>query len=323
MLETVTGFFAAILSAILPGFGDDEAQVYNGYLEAEYVYVAPSVTGRLLSLESHEGRSVGKGQFLFNMDASKQEAALRAALARIATAEANLANLETGGRDAEIEVIRAALTEARAAQALARTTYERSENLFGREIVTQAKVDADRAALAQADAHVAQLDAQLKVAELPAGRDAQVVAARGTLAAARADADLARSQLADMSVSAPLAGRIEKVYYEAGEVAAAGAPVVSILPPNALKVLFFLPETDRITFAIGDRFAMSCDGCAPGAEVTLTRMASDPQYTPPMIYSRDERQRLVFRAEGAVSDGAGLLPGQPVSLSPRAGSRAE
>ena len=313
MLETVTAWFAALLTAIIPGYGVDPTPVYAGYIEAEYVYVAPSATGRIHTLAVAEGGSVHAEQFLFDMDATKQQASLRAATARVETAEANLRNLETGSRKAEIEVVRATLEQARAQQALARSTLERTENLFTREIVTQARVDADRAAVEQANAQVAQLQAQLEVAELPA-RSEQVVAAEKTLEAARAEADLAHSQLTDLTVTAPVAGRVETVYYEAGEVAAAGAPVVSILPPGDLKVLFFLPENERPSFAVGDRLEMECDGCAAGIVATITKMASDPQYTPPIIYSRDQRTRLVYRAEAHLDDTPGLLPGQPVTL---------
>ena len=200
----------AILTAVFPGYGDDPTPVYNGYVEADYVYVAPSVTGRIRALAVAEGDEIGVGQALFEMDASQQQASLRAATARVAQAEANLRNLETGSREAEIAVIRASLSEARAAQSLARTTLARTENLSASGIVTQAKVDSDRATLEQADAHVAQLEAQLEVAELPA-RSEQVIAAEATLKAAEADAEVAAAVLDDMRTTAPIRGRIEKV----------------------------------------------------------------------------------------------------------------
>lgn len=312
-LAWLTATATAILTAVVPGYGDDPTPVYNGYVEADYTYVAPSVTGRLRGLSVAEGDDVTVGAFLFDMDASQQRAALRAANALIAQAEANLRNLETGSREAEIEVIRAALEQARAARTLAETNLQRTEDLAGRGIVTQAKVDTDRSTLEQASAHVAELDAQLRVAELPA-RDEQVIAARATLDAARAEAEVAAARLDDMHTTAPITGRIEKVYYTVGEVASAGTPVVSILPPDALKVLFYLPESVRAQFDVGQTLALSCDGCAPGLEATITRMASDPQYTPPIIYSRDERHRMVFRAEARLAPGTGLLPGQPVTL---------
>jgi HlyD family secretion protein len=313
MFDTITAWFAALLTAIIPGFGDDPTPVYNGYVEADFIYVAPSVTGRLQNLSVVEGETIAAGQFLFEMDTSKQQATLRAAKAKIALAEANLRNLETGSREAEIDVIRASLEEATAAQALAQSRLTRTENLFDRGIVTQARVDTDRAALDQANAHVSQLGAQLNVAELPA-RDEQVLAARATLDAARADADHAAAQLDDMRVTSPVQGRIEKVYFEAGEVAAAGTPVISILPPGVLKVLFYLPEPERSAFTTGQTLALSCDGCPDTITATITRIASDPQFTPPIIYSRDQRSRLVFRAEALLDQSTTLLPGQPVTL---------
>jgi HlyD family secretion protein len=313
ILSWISATVAAILTAIIPGYGVDPTPVYAGYIEAQYVYVAPSVTGRIRTMAVEEGGTVAAGAFLFDMDPAKQKASLRAAQARVETAQANLRNLETGSREAEIEVIRASLEQAKASQALAKSNLTRTENLFKREIVTQAKVDADRAALEQANAHVAQLEAQLDVAVLPA-RDEQVIAARKTLEAARAEADLAQSQLDDMTVTAPAGGLVETVYFDAGEVAAAGTPVVSILPPGEIKVYFFLPESERPDFAVGDRLEMQCDGCPADTMVTITKMASDPQYTPPMIYSRDERARLVFRAEAKLDGKLALLPGQPVSL---------
>jgi len=313
MLEDITTWFATLLATLLPGFGEDPTPVYNGYVEAEYVYAAPSVTGRIHSLSVTEGQEITAGTFLFNIDASQQRAALRAANARVAQAEANLRNLETGSREQEIAVIRATLAEARAQQTLARSTLARTESLLARELVSEAKAEMDRAAVERADAHVTQLEAQLAVSELPA-RDAQVLAAEATLDAARAEADLAAARLDDMRVTAPVQGRIEKVFFEAGEVAAAGAPVISILPPDALTVLFYLPQAERASFTIGEALALTCDGCPPGITATITRMAAQPQFTPPIIYSRDERARLVFRAEARLAPGTGLLPGQPVTL---------
>ncbi|GGD46505.1 HlyD family secretion protein [Sinisalibacter lacisalsi] len=314
MLDTITSWFATLLAALLPGFGDDPTPVYNGYVEADYVYAAPSVTGRIHALSVREGQEIVAGAFLFDIEANQQRAALRAANARVAQAEANLRNLETGSREQEIAVIRASLAEARAQQTLARSTLARTESLFARDLATEAKVDIDRAGVARAEAHVAQLEAQLAVADLPA-RDAQVLAAEATLAAARAEADLAAARLDDMHVTSPVQGRIEKVFFEAGEVAAAGAPVISILPPDALTVLFYLPQGERTSFAIGEALALSCDGCPHGITATITRMAAEPQFTPPIIYSRDERARLVFRAEARLPRGTGLLPGQPVTLA--------
>ena len=312
-MNDLPGWLMAILTALFPGFGEPAEPVYNGYIEGNFVYAAASSPGRILSIAVEEGDKVFEGQLLFKLDDTRQLAALHAAQAHVAEARANLENLRTGSREAEIEVIRASLARAEANRNLARTTLQRSEQLLERGLVPPAQVDADRARLEEADAQVAQLRAQLKVAELPA-REARLVAAQATLEAARAEAERARSELDERLVLAPVTGLVDKVFFDEGEVTGTGAPAVAILPPGALKVLFFIPEPERAEFAIGQKLALGCDACPEGLRAEITRLASDPQYTPPIIYSRDERARLVFRAEGRLLGEAPLLPGQPVTL---------
>lgn len=302
------------LVALFPALGPDLPPTYAGYIEADYLYVSGTATRRLEQLEAQEGARIEKGQFLFEMENSREVAALHAAIAQRDVRAAELENLETGSREEEIAVIRASLEQARAEQSLARSNLARSQNLYDRGIVTTAKVDADRTALEGANARVAQLQAQLSVAELPA-REAQIVAAKAALDAAEAQVDQARATLADLRVMAPASGLVDKVYYDPGEVVPAGSPVLSVLVPGELKVLFYIPEPERLSFAPGEVLALSCDGCKAGLTATITRLASDPQYTPPIIYSRDERTRLVYRAEARLDGNeAQLLPGQPVSM---------
>lgn len=310
------GWIAGIAAAVIPGFWDAPAPLYHGYIEADYVYVAPASAGRIEVLQVDEGDTVTEGELLFALGADSHAAGLRAAEAREAVAEATWRNMKTGSRIEEVAVIRASLSKAVADQSLANVTLERSSKLNAQGFASVARVDADRATLERANAQVAQLEAQLEVAELPA-RDAQLVAAEATLDAARADADRARSDLSDRIVMAPVDGVVERVYFRAGEVASIGTPVVALLPPGELKARFFISEVARVKFHLGDVLALTCDGCADGLTATISHMASDPQHTPPIIYSRDERSRLVFMAEARLDGEFGLLPGQPVSLQVR------
>ncbi|MBP9952114.1 MAG: HlyD family efflux transporter periplasmic adaptor subunit [Cypionkella sp.] len=308
----IIGLFALLI----PSLGPAPDPSFNGYVEADYIYVAPSSAGRIEAIAVDEGDLVQKGQLLVSMETTAQTAALRAATAGVAVAKANLANLSTGGRTAEVEVIRASLHSAEARQHLAATVLERSSNLLARGLVPSAQVDADRAALASADAQVDQLRAQLQVSELPA-RDAQRIAAEASLDMARAELAAAQFNLDSRLVRAPDAGKIEKRFFDPGEVAAAGAPVLSLFRPDNLKAIFFVPEAQRATLAVGKRLSVSCDGCAAGLGAEITRLADEPQYTPPILYSRDERGRLVFRAEARLLASTGFLPGQPVTLVPQ------
>lgn len=314
-MTAVKDFLLGLLALILPGFGAPDAPGYNGYVEADYVYVAPSGAGRIVSILTTEGETVTKGQLLLKLENTAQAEALRSAEAGVAVAEANLDNLQTGSREAEIEVIRATLHKAMADRTLAQSTLDRSTALLKRGQVPQAQVDTHRANLARAEAEVEQLQAQLKVAELPA-RDAQRLAAESSLEMAKAQAAIAKSNLDDRAIEAPVSGVVDRVYFDAGEVAATGTPLLSIFQPDKLKAIFFIPESVRAGVHTGDRLTVSCDSCGDGITAQVSYMASDPQYTPPIIYSREERARLVFRAEAVLSGAGGLLPGQPVTLQP-------
>lgn len=314
MTQGLPEWLVALIAVVYPAIDGGQPDAYNGYLEADYVYISPAGAGRISSISVDEGDRIFAGQQVFTLDASQQKSQLRAAVARVEVARANLSNLQTGSRDQEVEVIRAELAKAEAERDLASGTLSRSEALLARASASRAQVDADRASLARAKAQVAELEARLQVAELPA-RDAQLIAAKATLQAAEAEAEAARTALDDRTILAPAQGRVEKRFFEEGEVAAAGVPVLSVLPDNHLRVIFFVPEPARAGLSVGDSLGISCDGCPDGLAARLVRLASSPQYTPPIIYSREERSRLVFRAEARIDDATGLLPGQPVTLA--------
>lgn len=305
----------AALAAFLPGMSGPATDSFSGYVEADYAYIAAPSPGRIETISPGEGDRVFAGQQLFTLEATRETAALRAAEAQVRVAEANLANLETGSREQEIAVVRAEVARAEAERDLAVGNVRRAEQLFARQNIAEAQVDEARAALASAEAQVTELKARLSVAELPA-RDAQRIAAEASLDAARAQAAEARSALDDRVVLSPVGGTVEDVYFVPGETAGAGTPVLSILPDGPRKVLFFVSEPLRATIALGDTVAVTCDGCPADVSATVTRLGSSPQYTPPIIYSRDERSRLVFRAEARIGAESGLLPGQPVTVSP-------
>lgn len=302
-----------LVGLVVPAFAPEAPPVFNGYLEADYVYVAPLQPGRIVQVGYGEGALIKAGDVVARLEDETQRAALQAAEAAVAQARANLDNLSTGGRKDEIAVIAASLHRAEADQALAEANFARSERLAREGQVSAARLDQDRTAQEAARAQVEQLQAQLNVAKLPA-RDAQRVAGEAGLAMAEAQAEAARIALADRVLRAPVSGLVERLFYQAGEVAGTGAPIAALLVPGDLRVVFYLPEAERAQVALGDVLHLGCDGCAEGIEARVVQMASAPQYTPPILYSRDERGRLVYRAEAELTGAKGLLPGQPVTL---------
>lgn len=311
-MSDIGAWFFGLL-AMLPGFGPAAPAPYSGYVEADYLYVAATTPGLVAEIPVHEGQLVAAGTVLVRLASGQQQAAVAGAEARVTAAEANLRNLESGSRQEELAVVRASLAKAEADKTLAEQNLARAEKLFAQGIVPAAQVDQARAAANAAAAQVAQLTAQLAVSELPA-RSEQQIAAQASLDAARADAEQARANLADRTLLAPDAARVERLYFNAGEMAPAGTPVIALLPPEALKVRFFVPEAERAARRLGETFNVTCDGCAAPLTAELTYIAADPQFTAPIIYSREERVRLVYMAEARLSADSGLQPGQPVSV---------
>ncbi|SFJ05235.1 HlyD family secretion protein [Celeribacter neptunius] len=312
-MADLPSWLVSVIAAIYPGITPPPPYHYDGYIEGEFTYAAPASAGRIETIDVTEGDAVQKGTLLFALEDDQYRAALRSAEAQLAQAKAQLENLSTGSRAAETEVVRASLDQARVALDIARTRLERSEALLTRGATTRATVDDQQAAVDEAAAQVKQLEAQLKVAELPA-RDAERLAAEAAVDAAAAQVDIARSDLEDRQIFAPVSGQVEKVFFEAGEVASSGTPVVSILPPGQMTALFFVPQSERADLSPGDHVALSCDGCPVDLTAQISRLASDPQYTPPILYTREERGRLVYRVEAKVIDPHGVLPGQPISV---------
>jgi len=316
-MTDLPGWFASVLAAVIPGYGDDPGRLWNGYVEADYHYAAPLSPGRITSIPVQEGQKVEAGEVLMLLDDRAERAALAEAEARVAQAAANLQDLQTGKRKDEIDVIQASLDKAKAVQAQEKINFDRSETLLARNVISLSQWQSDRAALDAADAAVAELQAQLRVAELPA-RGAEREAAEQALKAAQAAQDSARIALDERQVRAPITGLIDDIYFQEGDVAATGAPSIAIYAPDVMKAIFFIPERERATVAVGQPLALTCDSCPPGLSARVTRLSADPQFTPPIIYSREERNRLVFRAEAISDQPLSLLPGQPVTLEPLA-----
>ncbi len=312
-MNGVLGWIVGVLALVIPGLGPAGAPSWNGYVEDDYTYAAAPSAGTIATIAVQEGQAVKAGDVLFALEASAQQAQLAAAKAQADAARATLANLTTGARPEEIAVTTAQLQKAQSDLVLAQQNLSRTSDLFAHGNTPQSAVDAARSAAQSAQAAADALQAQIDVAELPA-RPQQQQAAAAQLTAAEAQVTAAETALDQRTVTAPTGGRVARLFFKAGEVAAAGAPVLSLSAPGALKIEFYVNEADRPGFALGDRVSVSCDGCAAGLTATVSFFASDPQFTPPIIYSRDERSRLVFLTEAVMDQPDGVRPGQPVSI---------
>lgn len=314
----MTGFrpFFLLLPAFAALLACERAQPdsWQGYVEAEYTYVAPLDAGRIVALDVARGDQVAAGQKLFALEADAERAARDRATAELAQAEADLADLLKGERPEDLAIIKAQLDEARASLELSVPRLARREKMVKGNIVGEEQLDEAKAAILSDRGNIAQFEARLAQARLPA-RDDKIGAAEKLVLARQAALADAEWRLSRRQETASVAGRVEDVFYRLGETAGAAQPVVSLLAPENLKLRFFVPEPDLAKLSIGQRVAIGCDGCAEGLTATISFIARAAEFTPPVIYSLSRREKLVFLVEAKPDDlSQPWHPGLPVDI---------
>jgi HlyD family secretion protein len=303
-----------LLAAILP-FCPPAIPVHNGYIEGEYVLMAPREAGRIERMAVVEGQTVKAGDLLFKIDTSEISRQVDAAKARLAQAEAQLADLETGERREELAVLEAALAAQEAALADANRVMARQKDLYERRVVSKAALDDATAKRDSAEALTQQARRRIEVAKMPA-RGRAIDAARQHVESARADVAQMSWRESQFEVKAPADAVVDRVFRREGEMAASDKPALQLLPPGNRKVRFFVNEQERSSFAPGTIVKVSCDGCPDTLEATVSRVASQAEFTPPVIYSVESRDKLVYAVDARpdARSGATLHPGQPVDV---------
>jgi HlyD family secretion protein len=288
--------------------------VLSGYVEGRYVYVSAESAGRIEEMPAVRGGRVAPGDVLFRLTSTEEAARVAEAEARVAQAEAQLGNLRSGMRPEEIAVLEAQVSEAQAAADAAAKEAERTRTLRAQNVVPQSQVDAAEEALQVATARLQAAERQLAVGRL-AARPEEILAAEKNLDALRSTLTVAEAALAKRTVYAPAGGLVEENFFEAGEFVAAAQPVISLLPDDGRLVRFFVPEPLLGASTPGRAVSVSCDGCPSGLTAQISFVATQPEFTPPVIYSRDNREKLVWMVEARPEGDAVRLPvGQPVDI---------
>jgi HlyD family secretion protein len=238
---------ALALAAALAGCDETKNPGYQGWVEADMIFVSPDESGRVTKLNVREGDEVKAGMHLYSVDDDLQQADLNQNHATLANAQ---------------------------------QTYDRAASLSKTGSGTQANLDSAVSALRVAEARV----------------------------------NTSQTRLARRSGFAPVSGTIQQIYFREGEMVPAQRPVLSIMPPGNMKVRFFVPEADLAKLAIGDEVRVSCDNCAADLTARIYFIATAAEYTPPVIYSLDERNKLVYLIQARPSRPDSLRVGQPISV---------
>jgi len=304
-----------LLSLALSGcFWQVEDDALQGYVEGDFLDVGAEETGRLVALEVARGDTVSEGAVLFRIDDTDAKAARREAEARLAQARAQLADIRYGKRQEEIDVLQSQRDELVASLDTARREFQRNQTLHEARIVSDARIDDAQEQFRVLQARLASMEAQIEVARLAARPDA-IVAAEDAVDAAEAAVARIDARIDRLTGTALLAGSVQDTFYEPGEVVPAGRPVVSVLPPQNLKIRFFVPEADLSRIALGDVVEIACDSCAGPIPASVSFVAREAEFTPPVIYSVKARQKLVYLVEAHPEEVSDLKVGQPVDVT--------
>ena len=303
---------ALFLLIALVGCQKQEEGVWQGYVEGEYVLLASPYAGQLQKLFVRRGEQIESGKPVFVLEQESERQARAEAEERMKSAQARLENLQVPMRPPQIQALKEQLNQAKAAKELSRVNLVREEDLMKKGYTTRPRLDEARSAYVRDTARVKEAEQQLQNAEMPLGRQGELEAAQAEIAAAKAALAQADWRLEQKSVAAPVTGLVQDTFFVMGEWVAAGRPVVSILPPGNVKARFYVPETVLSSMTIGRPIEIRCDGCQP-IDAKVSYVSSQAEYTPPVLYSKESRSKLLFLVEARLSNSP-LRPGQPLDV---------
>jgi HlyD family secretion protein len=297
--------------ALVPRLG--RIDTLSGYIEGEPLYLAAPVAGTVRAVYVVRGQEVQAGAPLFVVDPQQPRAQRDQAAAEMAAAEAQARDARKGQRPVELAVLDANVLAAQAQARDADAQYRRTQELVAAGVNSRAQLDSARGAAHAADAQLAAARRQRDAAAL-GQRDDQIRAADARVRQAQAGLSGAEARLGDIAPIAPSPARVEDVFYQRGEWANANQPILSLLPDDKIKVRFFVPEAALSAYRLGRVVRFACDGCPRGMTAKIIFVSPRPEFTPPVIYSREARDRLVYLIEALPS--VRLNPGQPVDVVP-------
>jgi HlyD family secretion protein len=296
--------------------GNGDNGTLPGYVEGEYTYLASPVGGRLERLHVRRGDRVTGGAVLYSLEGNPEKAALEQARSRLEQARHRLEDLAKGQRPSEIRAIQAKISQARTNLELSRVEYERRKKLFADQTIPKEDLERYRTRYRADDAGLKELLAQLETARL-GGREDALRAAESEVASMEAEVSRASWTLERKTGTAPGTGVVFDTYFTVGEWIPQGKPVVSLLLPENVRLRFFVPEPVLSGIELGRSISFSSDGCPETLRATISYISPEAEYTPPVIYSKQSRSKLVFMVEATPDDSLDirvLHPGMPVDV---------
>ncbi|MDP5129579.1 MAG: HlyD family efflux transporter periplasmic adaptor subunit [Paraglaciecola sp.] len=298
---------------------ESEQHRYTGYVEAELVYLAAPQAGWLSNMPWQAGDTLTSNTLVFSLDDEQQLAAIKEAQARLAQAKAQERNGLTGAREQEIAELNAQRQQAQVAVDFAASEKTRWNKLVEEGLAPASKSSQVNADYASSIAKLKTITAGIEVARLGV-RQELTNSAIAAEQAAQANLEQAQWQLSQRQVISQISGKIEEIFYRQGEFITAGKPVLAILPKDALIIRFFVPQAALSQFNVGQSVNIHADGVTAPIDAHIFHIARSAEFTPPVIYDEQSRQKLMFLLEARLfAQDAGdhlLRPGLPVEVTP-------
>ncbi|WP_421512427.1 HlyD family secretion protein (plasmid) [Enterobacter sp. JS8-1] len=305
----------SLFSVLIVACDNKSESLIQGYVEGDFMYISSSGQGVLNILDVKKGDEVQLGALLFALENESETQQLLQAQHQFNTEQATLTDLRSGRRKTELDVLRAQLRGAVAAKELANSKLIRNEKQVASGAVSTFDLETYRADFHQKAAVVEELKNRLSAEELPA-RDAQQQAQTARAKAALAVLNRSRWILDQMTRYAPRRARVFDTFYQPGEWVPAGSPVVSLLAPGKLKIRFFVSAAQLSQVKTGKTIRIILQPNSAPLAATIDYISPEAEYTPPIIYSNERKDKLVFLVEAKTeqSHADDLHPGMPVSV---------
>lgn len=300
------------LAAMILACGQENYR-YQGYVEGENVFLASPNSGILKQLFVQRGEQVNKGQLLFQLDSDPQVLVVKQNEADLLQAQKVLKDLEQPRRLPEIEAIKAQIEQTEAKLKLAEIRVKRMQTLYTQHAIDKDSVDATVANLKEQQQLKAQYESNLELARL-GSRNEQIKAQQAQVISLTAKLNEAKWQLQQKSVYAPDQGYIFDTYYRVGEFVASQQAVLSLLSPKNVRIEFFVPVEQLATIHLKQKINFICYGCSQRGTALINYISPEAQYTPPLVYSRENTDKLVFRIKAKIEQPNEFKPGQPVTV---------
>lgn len=307
--------FLCCISLALTACSKEKSQPLQGFIKGEFTIVSPFSAGFLKKVFVDDGDQVKQGQVLYILDPYPEIAQLKQAQGNLNAAQQTLQDLERGGRSTVLAAIEAQLKAAQANFRLAQAMLSRDRKLYRKRVIGRAKLDETIATYKSNQEQVVKLQSDLAEAKLGA-RTNKVKAQQATVEALQASVERLQWLLEQKTVRAPINGVVQQTPFHRGEYIAPGAAVVALLDYRRSKVIFYVPEPLLSRIKLGQTIEFGCDGCRKRGRAVIAFISTRAEYTPPVIFSRSAREKLVFEVEADLPDKDGSLyhPGQPVDV---------